>query len=420
MKADREIGAARPEELDAMLRLMCEAFAVPFAPAREAFYADPCFDIENKRVLRANGRVVSCLTIVEARCWLGAGVARLGGIAGVATLPSQRRRGYAGRLLTETVRELDARGYALSALFPYAYDYYRRFGWELAGVEHRCLIAPQRLPAFPEARRVRLFRPEDRPSLERLYDDAARGRTLHCLRDGKRWSYLLSGIKHRVVYAPGARTVEGYLLYEHRRRGEEGAGSIAPGVTFPPILRVLEMRAATPAARRGLLGYLAAQSYAGSIEYAAAPEDLLEMGLLDAIHAGSGGETLANVEIVPAVMARVVRLARVAESLRPNWSGFRGTLALTCQDLLPELDSCGVVRGNGIDAPEIEATFGSDALPDRIEGDARAWAPVVVGHLSGDDACALGLLNASTPRAREMAAQLFPRRAPFLPAPDHF
>jgi len=55
-----------------------------------------------------------------------------------------------------------------------------------------------------------------------------------------------------------------------------------------------------------------------------------------------------------------------------------------------------------------------------VEGDVTAWSQVVIGHLSADDACELGLLHATTPHARVLAAELFPRRTPFLPIPDHF
>src|SRR5437660_10709598 len=124
MRANGEIetGEAQRDELDSMLALMCAAFSLPFAPAREVFYADPYFDIPNKRVLRVGGRIVSCLTVVETVCRLGAGTACIGGIAGVATRETERRRGYAGRLLTETLHLFQERGYALSALFPFSYD----------------------------------------------------------------------------------------------------------------------------------------------------------------------------------------------------------------------------------------------------------------------------------------------------------
>src|SRR5579883_1559713 len=126
-----EIGSARPEELDTVLQIMCQAFQLPFGPARDIFYADPYFDLENKRVLRVEGQVVSCLTIIDASCWIGGAPVRMGGIAGVATRMEERRKGYAGQLLLDTARLLETRGYALSGLFPFSYDYYRKFGWEL-------------------------------------------------------------------------------------------------------------------------------------------------------------------------------------------------------------------------------------------------------------------------------------------------
>src|SRR5207253_3034345 len=107
----------------------------------------------------------------------------------------------AGRLLTDTVHLLRERGCALSALFPFSYDYYRKFGWDLAAYAYRCLVAPSRLPHYPEYRDVRLARLDDIPDLERLYDADTQGKTLTCLRDTKRWKYLFEHVKQRVVYA---------------------------------------------------------------------------------------------------------------------------------------------------------------------------------------------------------------------------
>jgi predicted acetyltransferase len=418
-----EIGTARPDELDAMLGLMCESFGLPFAAAREVFYSDPYFEIENKRVLRVNGRLISCLTLVDTVCWLGAGQARLAGIAGVATVPEWRRRGYAGLLLSETVRELARRGYALSALFPYAYGYYRKFGWELAGFAHRYLTAPANLPSYPEAQRVRLAHADDIPALERLYNAAARGKTFHCLRDAKRWRYLFEHVRQRVVYSPDKVQVEGYLLYDFRTvEGESGAN--APGVVQPLSLRILEMVAANEAARRGLVGFLASQDGVGCLEYTATWADLEANGLLQTVAPCiETKDALASVEIVPALMARVIDLARVAEALRPNWAGFYGTLAFVMRDPLVETGAQAViVTGAGLDDPQVSAAR-AEALPpvaDSIVGDVGAWSQVVVGHLSGEEACALGLLQPSTPRAHALVAPLFPRRTPFLPVPDHF
>lgn len=409
-----EIGDVRADELDAMLELMCEAFALPFAPARDIFYSDPYFDIRNKRVLRLRGRIVSCLTIVETDCWLGEGVARIAGIAGVATRQTERSKGYAGLLLTETLSTLRERGFALSALFPFSYDYYRKFGYELAGVAHRCQIRPAQLPHDREAARVRSTQTTDIPYLERLYDAAAQQQTLRAIRDTKRWNYILDHVKQRVVYAPERNAVAGYLLYEYRPGVVE---RIAPPKRVPPTLRLLEMVAETPEARRGLLGHLAQQSHVGHIEYEATETELERNGFLSA-EGGNNANASGNVEIQPSLMVRVIHLQAVLNTLTTAWP-FEGTLGIILHDPLhAEGGEAAVLAGGATSTPILPDAARS--LPDHLEGDVRVWAPVLVGHLRGEDACLQGLLHASTPHAAALAGQLFPQRTPYLPPTDHF
>src|SRR5262245_33634849 len=125
-----EIRAVRSDELEVMLAVMCEAFALPFTPARDIFLHDPYFDLDKKRVLVLDGDVISCLTIVDTTMWIGNARVRVAGIANVATRQSHRGKGYASQLLCGTIPSLYERGYGLSALLPYSYEFYRRLGWE--------------------------------------------------------------------------------------------------------------------------------------------------------------------------------------------------------------------------------------------------------------------------------------------------
>ena len=50
--------------------------------------------------VQVDGQILSCLTIVERDAVVGGVPVRLGGIGGVATLPSQQRKGYAGQVLS--------------------------------------------------------------------------------------------------------------------------------------------------------------------------------------------------------------------------------------------------------------------------------------------------------------------------------
>ena len=414
-----EISAAKPAELDAIFGLLSEAFLLPPVAAREIFLADPYFNIENKRVLRVDGEVVSCLNVHDTVCWLGAGKGRVAGIAGVTTRPAERRKGYAAQLLRATLDTLRERGFALTALMPFSFPYYRQFGYEQAGFAYRYLTAPQHLPLFPESRHVRATRHEDIPQCVRLYDSHTNGRAFYCLRDTKRWQYLFQYVKQRVVFEV-QQQIEGYLLYEFQASALPAAGSQPTGTTLPPTLRILEMVAANEMARRGLIGYLAQQINMGCIEYEARFADLMTSGLLHPTAAEA--PSLASIEVVPFLMARILDFRTVLETLALEWRGFRGEIALTLTDeTLPDGMVSVLVRGAeaGITVQEIPAAQ-ANTSSDQLFADVRVWSQVVVGYQSGSDSVALGKLRASSPYAANFASERFPCRDPFLPPADRF
>ena len=111
----------------------------------------PYFDAENKRVLRIDGQIRIVPDHYFGAVSVGKAVLPVAGISGVATLPEHQRKGYASRLIVETLHLLRKRGVALAGLFPYDYAYYRRLGWETASIGYAFAIAPVNLPAYSEA-----------------------------------------------------------------------------------------------------------------------------------------------------------------------------------------------------------------------------------------------------------------------------
>ncbi len=400
----QEIRAVHHEELDAMLAVMCESFMLPFASARDLFYKDPYFDIEKKRVLLEDGEIISCLTIMETRMWIGAAAAQVGGVAGVATRPSHRRNGYAGRLLEQTLRTLREQRCPFSALFPFSYDYYRRFGWEHAGTQLRVSTAPNLLPAFADSRHVRPALPSDLAEMQQIYDQTSRERTGSCLRDRKRWTYLFEYAKRKVVYR--RKKAEGYLLFD-----------LQQGVEGRQTLKLLEMKTLSEAAQRGLIGYLAGRSEAEEIEYITDMTGLQESGLLQPGREAMGG---LYTEAMPGVMFRIVDPQVALQTLAPNFAGFRGAVTLVIHDsLMQSAPTMTTIEGDG-KATHIRAGGESANPRHRIEGDVRAWSQVFFGYHSLEDSLAMRRLRAYSEATAALAAALFPRRAPFIPAPDHF
>jgi predicted acetyltransferase len=400
----QEIRAAHHEELDAMLAVMCGSFMLPFAAARDLFYKDPYFDIEKKRVLLEDGQIISCLTLIETRMWIGAAAVQVGGVAGVATRPSHRRSGYAGRLLEQTLLTLRQQRCPFSALFPFSYDYYRRFGWEHAGMQMRVSTAPNLLPAFSDARHVRPALPSDIPEMQQIYDQTSRERTGSCLRDRKRWTYLFEHAKRKVVYR--RNQAEGYLLFD-----------LQQGVEGRRTLKLLEMKTLSDAAQRGLIGYLAGCSEAEEIEYITDLIGLQESGLLQPGREAMGG---LYTEAMPGVMFRIVDPVAALQALAPNFVGFRGAVTLVVHDsLLQSVPTMTTIEGDGA-TTQVRAGSESVNPRHRIEGDVRGWSQVLFGYHSLQDALALKRLRAYSEATAAAAARLFPRRAPFIPAPDHF
>jgi predicted acetyltransferase len=402
-----EIGAVREDELASLLRLMSEAFHLNYHSAREIFLADPYFDLENKRVLRIQGQLVSCLTLVEAQCWLGHSVVRLAGVAGVATLPSEQRRGYAGLLLQDTLRLMAKRGYALSALLPFSREYYRKFGWELGSTICRHQLLPSHLLLYPERKNLRPATPEDIPALSKIYNSQTQGHTLQCLRDTTRWQYVLALVKQSLVYDSPTDGVTGYLLYEFRQSEEE------KGL---PLLRVLEQNATTGEAERGLYGFLAQQERASLIEWDTGVPTYLQD------HLEHTESAVPGIAFVSGMMTRIVCMKVVLEALRERWGTFQGKVALVVSDpLLHDEPMAFLVSGDGKECRIASLPLSeANALEHRLEGEVGAWSQVLTGFRSGSSACALGLLTSSSPLAAEYAGALFRRSAPFLSPVDHF
>jgi len=388
-----------------MLGVMCEAFHLPYPQARELFYRDPYFSLENKRVLVRDGRVLSCLTLADVTMWIGRAQVRVVGIANVCTAQAERRRGYGRRLLTDTVLDLSERGYGFAGLLPYSYGFYRRLGWDLCSNQYRFTSLPSLLPPYREARFVRPAQPEDVRAMAHLYHRYSRGRTGWCTRDAKRWDYLMGYVKGRVVYRYGGSF--GYMLYDVAHRNGHRAS-----------LKVLEMVADHSDAYCGFIGFLAGHSGdIESVEYPTAWDHLGRTGLA-AIVTDADAPHRAGIEVTPGMMLRVVNLVRVLEALSPNFSDWRGEVVLSQSDPITS-EQIVVVRSNGTEV-EVENTGRPVAGAPLITGTAQAWAQVLSGYLSLAEALSLHRLAVAAGEVGEDLLRVFPRRDPFLPLPDHF
>jgi predicted acetyltransferase len=180
--------------------------------------------------------------------WGGDLVLALGGIAGVGSFAEARGRGHVGELLRHSFVEQRERGQFVSALYPFAWAFYRRFGYDWVGERRRVTLPLRHVRAAPEGRNVReIPAGEARPVLEPVYTASARNYRGVFDAATHRWHDLLAHNDGRTTYvyvhqSPGSDGPDGYLLWRYPGSGDTG--------------QVRELVANSPAAYRGLLSLL--------------------------------------------------------------------------------------------------------------------------------------------------------------------
>lgn len=81
-----------------------------------------------------DGKLMSSASVEPYRVHFGYGTQLgYGGIGGVACANERRGRGYVQQLLTRSLALMEERRQTISGLYPFAYAFYRKFGWEYVG-----------------------------------------------------------------------------------------------------------------------------------------------------------------------------------------------------------------------------------------------------------------------------------------------
>ena len=393
-----EVRQVQKRELDAMLECMTAAFGVAKEEWADGFYNGPYNELQYKRVVVADGKVVSCLVIIPSTIYLGGTTVRMGGIGGVATLPDERKHGYAGMLMANSVHALRDLGFATSALYPFSFKYYRKFGWEFAGHSLKYLAKPGLLPSASEASLVRPFTEDDLPLVMRLYDEHYGSECGPFVRDERHWSrHILPRAAEKLVYDRGG--VQGYLL---ARRYEDNSEK---------RFGIYEAIASTGEARRGLVGFLAKMDV-DKVTWMACERDLESMALITPrAHWEEGYDPRAEIKVTPSFMFRIIDLKASMEALIGRTDNSDDELSIITSDEIGVWNEPVTIEAGGV-----SAGIGRNWL----KADVRILSQIYIGYLPPADAFSQGLIEVSGPTALALAGNLFPPSEPFIPHLDEF
>jgi predicted acetyltransferase len=273
-------------------------------------------DLAGQWGLFADGDLRAAYSLVPFQAhWGGQLTLPLGGVAGVATFAEARGQGHVGQLLRHMLGVMRDAGQPLSALYPFAWAFYRRYGWDWVGEKRQVTLPLREVRAAPEGKNVREVRGDEatvRAALAPVYSAFAQNYRGVFDAPTTRWGSRLSHGDNRTTYAyvhqpPGASTPDGYLLW--RFDGHNDAG------------RVREFVAQTPEAHRGLLSLL---------HYFGTQKDKAEITTLPADHRLWHHVMHWDLETKtsPVFMGRVVDVPAALAALTPDLPNGAATIAV--------------------------------------------------------------------------------------------
>jgi predicted acetyltransferase len=222
----------------------------------------------NFRVLREGRTVVACLDLIAMGQWFGGRAVPMTGVAGVAVPPEHRARGHGSTLMREAVREMAARGAALSVLYPATQPVYRRAGYGQAGTRLQYTRSAEAFDGRERSPAVRPALPRDLAAAKRVYREVARASSGLLDRTPYMWWRAFGGQDREFrTFVVGDGRPEGYVVLKQEKR-------TPPGPPYDLVL--LDHAFATPAAGRRILSFLAAhRSLAGDVKWCGGPSDPL-------------------------------------------------------------------------------------------------------------------------------------------------
>ena len=327
-------------------------------------------------VVELDGQIVSSLMCTPGPIYVGGQSVSHSAVGAVGTLMDYRNMGLAGAMMTECVKLLRAEGLYTSSLWPFSYEYYRKFGWEVGSEVRNYCIDAKTCAGLGDASKTRGANLDDLPAIKAVYEDCAPNHNCLTQRSDEWWAYLAKmAIRLELAAEPGKGTVvhltggavDGYAFYEFRIKEDK------------PTVDVAELMFRHPEHRRDMLAFLAGLVPDGRVGFDAPACDLFMHEIPN--------PRLVRATTVPSFQFRVIDPEQAILSLRADES-VSGRLSFSISDpVLEEGFHFGVEIGNG------RISLGKYDAGRAMEMPVQTLAKLYSGYLKPADALKLGLVR---------------------------
>lgn len=162
--------------------------------------------------------LAAALYILPFEIFFHGDVVKMGGIAGVATLPEYRHAHCARNMLVKSLEIMKGRGQIFSMLAPFSYAFYRKYGWELCYHYKEYVLSMEDFKKFGKGYGTfyRLTH-DELPDMEKTYNNYVKRYSGSIKRPGELWKRKLnqqdkSG-ERRYGFRDESGALKGYIFY---------------------------------------------------------------------------------------------------------------------------------------------------------------------------------------------------------------
>jgi len=392
-----EVRFINRKDVDLVKRMNMYCFGVP--EERVNWLAENVFSPENCIGAYEEGKLAASLYIFPFEIFFGKRVVKMGGIASVATLPEHRRRGYASRMLIESLRIMRERGQIFSMLAPFSYEFYRRYGWELGFHKKKYTLHMKDMKKFGDPGwSFRPLGPDDADSMNSVYESFIKHYYGGVRRDQDMWKRKFEEIKkfeknfHCYGTEDQEHNLRGYIFFSIREEK----------------LYVEELVYDSLRAKKALFYFIYLHDAQACQIIWQAPADDNTFLLLD-------NPDEHKLEIQSGMMVRVVN----AKSVLENYP-FDPTLK---ESFTMKIDDIYAPWNNAVFKVEVEdgrakvEVLGSDALAD-LRCSIQAFSQVAIGYIGLKEAAQLEKVKVPGKEKLDKMKRLFPAKVTYIN--DHF
>ncbi|QAY67405.1 GNAT family N-acetyltransferase [Paenibacillus protaetiae] len=344
-----------------------------------------------------NGQLAAQLTIFQLQTYIGGKPFDMGGIAGVSTWPEYRRQGFVNKLLRKALLEMRSAGQSVSMLHPFAFAFYRKFGWETYIEYKQYTLKTDQLPRrFSYSGRIERIDGQI-DVLSRIYDRFAAQYNGTLVRSASWWQQrVLKKEEQAAVYYDAGGEPCGYILYGVKEKK----------------MTISEWVACDEDAYSALWSYVGQHdSMIDSVSVNMPADDLLAYRL---------DNPRIQQEIVPYFMARIVDAAAFVGKYAFQEGAGETVITLSLKDEHAPWNNGSfklVIAENGaaeftpvlVETPETtRAQKQTDAPECTIETNIGTLTALLLGYRSWDELCRLGRITGSVTdgKALEFASRI--------------